>query len=67
MQEDYSRIMDTNVKGTFFVTQAALAPLRESRGSIVNISSEAGLKGNFLKGEYDAIITLGAVIEGATQ
>ena len=59
-QEDYSRIMDTNVKGMFFVTQAALAPLRESRGSIVNISSDAGLKGNFLCTLYCA--SKGAVV-----
>lgn len=59
-EEDYSRIMDTNVKGMFFVTQAALAPLRESRGNIVNISSDAGLKGNFLCTLYCA--SKGAVV-----
>ena len=47
-EEEFEDVMDTNVKGTFFTTQAALAPLKESRGSIVNLSSDAGIHGNFL-------------------
>ena len=46
--------MDTNVKGAFFTTQAALAPLKASRGSIVNLSSDAGIHGNFLCTAYCA-------------
>ena len=42
-EEEFEDVMDTNVKGTFFTTQAALAPLKESRGSIVNLSSDAEL------------------------
>ena len=36
------------------VTQAALAALKESRGNIVNLSSDAGLHGNFLCTAYCA-------------
>lgn len=37
--------MDTNVKGTYFCSRAALPTLRESRGNIVNLASVAGLEG----------------------
>lgn len=53
-EEEFDDVMDTNVKGTFFTTQAALAPLKESRGNIVNLSSDAGLHGNFLCTAYCA-------------
>ena len=38
--------LDTNLKGTFFCSRAALEALRETRGNIVNISSDAGLVGS---------------------
>jgi NAD(P)-dependent dehydrogenase (short-subunit alcohol dehydrogenase family) len=41
----WDRILDTNLKGTFFVTQAALPALRAAKGSIVNIASVNGLVG----------------------
>jgi NAD(P)-dependent dehydrogenase (short-subunit alcohol dehydrogenase family) len=37
--------MNVNVAGTFFCSQAALPALEESRGSIVNLGSDAGLVG----------------------
>ena len=37
--------VDVNLKGLFFVCQAALPELRKSEGNIVNISSDAGLMG----------------------
>lgn len=37
--------MAVNVAGTFFCSQAALPALAESRGSIVNLGSDAGLVG----------------------
>ena len=37
--------VDVNLKGTFFCCRAALPALRESRGNIVNIASDAGLMG----------------------
>jgi NAD(P)-dependent dehydrogenase (short-subunit alcohol dehydrogenase family) len=41
----WDRMIDTNMKGTFFCTRAALGALRASQGSIVNLSSESGLIG----------------------
>jgi len=38
--------LDTNLKGTFFCSRAALEALRATRGNIVNISSDAGLVGS---------------------
>ena len=37
--------IDVNLKGTFFCCRAALPALRESKGNIVNIASDAGLIG----------------------
>lgn len=37
--------IDVNLKGLFFVSQAALPELRKSKGNIVNIASDAGLIG----------------------
>ena len=45
-EETYDWLMSANVKGTFFCSQAAAPALRAARGSIVNLSSEAGLVGN---------------------
>lgn len=47
MQEsDYQKIFDTNVKGTMLLTQALL-PLMQGEGAIVNVSSDAGISGNY--------------------
>ena len=43
--EHWDRIMDINVKGLFAVCRAATPHLRESHGSIVNITSVAGITG----------------------
>ena len=37
--------LDTNLKGTFFCTQAALPHLRAAKGNVVNLASDAGLIG----------------------
>ena len=37
--------MDVNLKGTFFCCRAALPALRESKGNIVNIASDSGMRG----------------------
>lgn len=42
----WDRTLSVNLKGTFFCCRAALAALRESRGNIINIASDAGLMGN---------------------
>jgi len=41
----WDRVVDTNLKGCFFVTQQALPHLRATRGNIVNIASVNGLIG----------------------
>jgi NAD(P)-dependent dehydrogenase (short-subunit alcohol dehydrogenase family) len=52
--------MDTNVKGIMFMTRAALPFLRETKGNIINVASDAGLHGNYLCSLYCA--SKGAVI-----
>jgi len=42
----WDEMMDINLKGTFFCIRAAATALRESRGSIVNVSSTSGLAGD---------------------
>ncbi|MDH3220804.1 MAG: SDR family oxidoreductase [Gammaproteobacteria bacterium] len=45
-ESTWDRTLNVNLKGTFFCCRAALAALRESQGSIINIASDAGLMGN---------------------
>lgn len=46
-EEEWDRLMDINVKGTFLVSKYALPHLkRQGGGAIVNNSSDAGLVGN---------------------
>lgn len=42
----WNETIDINLKGTFFMCQSAISALAETQGSIVNISSDAGLVGN---------------------
>ena len=46
--EEFDRLMDINVKGTFFGAQAAAKKMVENdvEGSIINLSSVAGLEGS---------------------
>jgi len=41
----WDRIVDTNLKGTFFCTKHALAALRQSKGAVVNIASVRAVLG----------------------
>ena len=41
----WDRMLDINLKGTFFCIRAALPALRASGGNIVNVASDAGLIG----------------------
>jgi len=44
-EDDWDRVMDVNVKGTFLVTKAfARGMIRRKRGAIVNIGSLAGMR-----------------------
>ena len=58
-EEGWDRMFGVNVKGMFFLTQAALPHLLESGGNIVNIASNAGLMGMAYTAPYCA--TKGAV------
>jgi NAD(P)-dependent dehydrogenase (short-subunit alcohol dehydrogenase family) len=42
-EADWDRVIDVNLKGTFLMCRESLAHLAQSRGAIVNISSDAGL------------------------
>lgn len=43
-EDDFNLVVDVNLKGTFFTTQAVLPALQERGGRIVNMSSILGLK-----------------------
>ena len=59
-EKEFDEIFSTNVKGTFFMSRAAIEELKKSGGSIVNVSSDAGLRGNYFCALYAA--SKGAVI-----
>ncbi len=42
--DDWQRILGTNVLGTWYVTRAAVPALKAQRGSILNITSVAGVR-----------------------
>ncbi len=45
-ENDFDQIMTVNAKGSYFMAKAAVTALRASHGSIVNVSSDAGINGN---------------------
>ncbi len=45
-EAQWDRIVNTNLKGTFFCIQAAATALKEARGCIVNIGSILGVRGS---------------------
>jgi NAD(P)-dependent dehydrogenase (short-subunit alcohol dehydrogenase family) len=45
-ETEFDQIMAVNMKGTYFMSKAAEIPLKRNGGSVVNISSDAGLNGN---------------------
>jgi 3-oxoacyl-[acyl-carrier protein] reductase len=54
-EEDWDRVLDINLKGTFLVTRAALKPMiKQRRGKIVNITSVIGLIANPGQANYSA-------------
>lgn len=60
--ESYDRLFDVNVKGMFFTMQAVLAQMVQHgrRGSVINLASQAGRRGEALVSHYCA--TKAAVI-----
>ena len=53
-------VLNINVKGTYYLCQAAVAALKEARGNIVNVASDAGVHGNYYCSAYCA--SKGAVV-----
>ena len=54
-EEDWDAVLDTNLKGAFLCTKAAIRPmLRQRSGRIVNISSVVALTGNPGQANYTA-------------
>jgi NAD(P)-dependent dehydrogenase (short-subunit alcohol dehydrogenase family) len=52
--EVWERTVAVNLNGTFFIDQAALGPLLETRGAIVNMASAAGLRATAYHAAYNA-------------
>jgi 3-oxoacyl-[acyl-carrier protein] reductase len=53
--DDWDRVMDTNLKGAFLMTRAAAKVMvRQRSGRIVNIASAAGAMGNAGQANYSA-------------
>ncbi len=52
--EEFRRIVDVNLTGTFLLSQAALPALLDSRGTIVNMGSVAGLRATPYNAAYCA-------------
>jgi NAD(P)-dependent dehydrogenase (short-subunit alcohol dehydrogenase family) len=53
--EEWDRVVDTNLKGTFLVAKHSLGPMMKQRsGSIVNIASIEGIEGTECGSSYNA-------------
>jgi meso-butanediol dehydrogenase / (S,S)-butanediol dehydrogenase / diacetyl reductase len=52
-EEQWHRIMATNLNGVFYLTRAALPHLLASKGNIVNVSSVSGLGGDWGQSFYN--------------
>ena len=52
--EDWNRVLGVNLSGTFFMSRAAIPHLLDGGGTIVNVASLAGLKGQAYGSAYCA-------------
>ena len=54
-ENDFDKVMDVNMKSVFNMTKAVLRPmLKQKKGSIINMSSVVGVKGNAGQANYSA-------------
>jgi NAD(P)-dependent dehydrogenase (short-subunit alcohol dehydrogenase family) len=53
-EAEWDRVLDVNLKGLYFLISAAIPHLVTTSGSIVNLSSDAGLQGNAGASVYSA-------------
>ena len=54
-EDDFDRVMNVNMKSVFNMTKAVLRPmLKQRKGSIINMSSVVGVKGNAGQANYSA-------------
>jgi NAD(P)-dependent dehydrogenase (short-subunit alcohol dehydrogenase family) len=54
-EKEFDWILDTNLKGAFFICKYAVPFLKKNKaGAIINVSSDAGLQGNKLSSVYCA-------------
>jgi NAD(P)-dependent dehydrogenase (short-subunit alcohol dehydrogenase family) len=53
-EEMWDDILDINLKGLFFTCRTALPALRESKGNIVNVASDSGVRGEAYLAAYCA-------------
>ena len=54
-EEDFDTVMEVNMKSIFNLTKAVLRPMLKQRsGSIINMSSVVGVKGNAGQANYSA-------------
>jgi len=62
--EDYRFILDVNLTATVLCCQAAAAPMKEQRsGRIVNVASQAGLRGNLTGGMAAYCVAKAGIVE----
>ena len=54
-EEDFSKVVDTNLKGTFYcIRHAARTMIKQKKGRIINLSSMVGVSGNAGQANYAA-------------
>ncbi len=54
-EEDFDKVINTNLKGTYFCTKACVPSMIKNRwGRIINITSVVGIRGNIGQSNYSA-------------